>query len=286
MSMSEDEHIIEAIGRCRVVIRNGRVVEVGPPIIRECPLARRFARPVHEITEDAVRENIENRIQSYGMFTPRREIVSDRDFVLFGASELLSSGLRQGLLDCVVLVCEGAGTVLVQNPALVQGIGGRMSGLVSTSPIPQLISAIEEQGGVVLDRETARIDLAAGVQRACDAGFRQVGVTVADPDVAAEIRRRFPDSLIFGVHTTGISRGGAERLVQAADLVTACASRTVREAAGRVALLQAGAAIPVFAITPRGKEIVLAKLRESGDPLLVKSEKLPFEGGSTPSPLL
>ncbi len=284
--MSEDEHIVEAIGRCRVVIRNGRVVEVGPPLIRECPLARRFARPVHEITAEAVRENIENRIQSYGMFTPEREIRSDRDFVLFGASELLSSGLRQGLLDGVVLVCEGAGTVLAQEPALVQGIGGRMSGLVSTSPIPRLIAAIEEQGGVVLDRETARIDLAAGVQRAGDTGLRRVGVTVADPDAAAEIRRRFPDSLIFGVHTTGLSRDEAERLVQAADLVTACASRTVREAAGKVALLQGGAAIPVFALTPRGKELILAKLRESGNPLLVKSEKLPFEGGSVPSPLL
>ncbi|MDD2788687.1 DUF2099 family protein, partial [Methanoculleus sp.] len=62
-----DEHIIEAAGRCRVVIRNGRVVEVGTPQIRDCPLARRFACPVEEITPEAIQRNIEARIRSFGM---------------------------------------------------------------------------------------------------------------------------------------------------------------------------------------------------------------------------
>ena len=33
-----DERIIEAVGRTRVIIRNGRVVSAGEPLIRECPL--------------------------------------------------------------------------------------------------------------------------------------------------------------------------------------------------------------------------------------------------------
>ena len=37
---AEDEHIIEAIGRTRIVIRNGVVVEVGVPCLTDCPLAR------------------------------------------------------------------------------------------------------------------------------------------------------------------------------------------------------------------------------------------------------
>ncbi|NYT17604.1 MAG: DUF2099 family protein, partial [Methanomicrobiales archaeon] len=65
MTGDPDTHVIEAIGRCRIVVKNGEVVEVGPPLIRECPLARRFARPVHPITREAVRENIEHRIRSF-----------------------------------------------------------------------------------------------------------------------------------------------------------------------------------------------------------------------------
>ncbi|HZD42556.1 MAG TPA: methanogenesis marker 8 protein [Methanomicrobiales archaeon] len=286
MSDTGDEHVIEAIGRCRVVIRDGQVVEVGPPLIQECPLARRFAKPVVEITREAVRENVQNRIESFGMFTRKREILSERDFVLFGASELISCGIRQGLLDAAVLACEGAGTVLAPTPALVQGIGGRMSGLIRTSPIPDLIAAIEAEGGMVPDPKTARIDQAEGVRFALAKGFSRIAVTIADAKEARKIRDRFPSVLIFGVHTTGLSRDEADLMVKAADLVTACASKTVREAAGKVALMQAGTAIPVFALTPSGKEIILAKLRETPDSLLVKAEKLPFEGGRLPSPLI
>ena len=45
MDSPEDEHIIEAIGKCRIVVRNGQVVEVGPSLISKCPLAERFAKP-------------------------------------------------------------------------------------------------------------------------------------------------------------------------------------------------------------------------------------------------
>ena len=58
----KDEHIIEAMGRSRVVIRNGRVVEVGEAIITDCPLAKRFAYPIPSITKDNVKANIEHRI--------------------------------------------------------------------------------------------------------------------------------------------------------------------------------------------------------------------------------
>ncbi len=41
-----DEHILEAIGRCRVVIRNGEVIEVGEARITSCPLTKKFAHPI------------------------------------------------------------------------------------------------------------------------------------------------------------------------------------------------------------------------------------------------
>lgn len=281
---TEDEHIIEAIGRTRIVIRNGAVVEVGAPRVAECPLARRFAVPVADFTQEAIRANIENRIRSFGMCTGRREVTDNRDFVGFGASELLSAALRAGLLDAAVLACDGAGTVIAPTPALVQGIGGRMSGLVSTSPIPDVIQRIKSCGGYVIDPEGAGIDQVRGVDVACKLGYRKVAVTVADPEAAREVRHLHPDAVIVAVHTTGMSRDGAEILVSHADLVTACASRYLRELAGS-AIIQAGTGIPVFGFTRAGKEIILAKVREANAPVVVKFERLPVSGGSGPEPL-
>jgi len=283
--VTNDEHIIETLGRTRVVIRGGRVVEIGRPMIAECPLAKKFAKPVVEITPEAIRENVEGRMSSYGACTRERSVLSDQDFVTFGASELISCGLRRGLLDCAVIAADCAGTVVTPNPRLVQGIGGRMSGLVSTSPIREVIGRIESNGGRVLDPVAATIDQPGGVRLAKGLGYSRVAVTVAGPGDAEEIRRKYPDSLIFGVHLTGISEGEAERLVAAADLVSACASKWIREAAGKVALLQAGSVVPVFALTGRGKELVAERIKEAPQRMLVKVGKLPLSDGS-PLPLV
>jgi hypothetical protein len=117
-------------------------------------------------------------------------------------------------------------------------------------------------------------------------GFTSVAVTVTDPAESARIRRDFPGTLIFGVHTTGLSRPFAEQLVQSADLVTACASRHVREAAQPVALVQAGTAIPIYALTAAGKALILAQLQEARQPILVKIGPLPREAGGAPTPLV
>jgi putative methanogenesis marker protein 8 len=283
-SGTEDEHIVEAIGRTRVVIRGGRVVEVGTPCITDCPLARRFAVPVTDFSPEAIRANIENRISSFGMCTARREVTDTRDFVGFGASELLSSALRANLLDVAVLACDGAGTVIAPTPALVQGIGGRMSGLVSTSPIPDVIRRIKSFGGYVVDPQGAGIDQVKGADYAYNLGYRKVAVTIADPGTAREVRTLHPEAVIVAVHTTGMSREGAETLVSHADLVTACASQHLRELAA-TAVIQAGTGIPVFGFTRAGKDIILARVRESNAPVVVKFDRLPVTG-SGPEPLL
>jgi len=284
--MSEhDEHIIEAIGRCRVVIRNGQVVEVGRPVIHDCPLARRFACPVEDMTPEAIKRNIEARIRTFGMCTPERQVLAGPDFVIFGASELLSSAVRRGDLDAAVIVSDGAGTIVATNPALIQGIGGRMSGLVNTSPIPEVIARIQENGGVVLDTATATIDQVAGVALARDLGHRRVAVTTADATEAATIREGFPEAFIVAVHTTGISREEAVALAGAADLITACASRHIRDVAAKNALLQAGTSIPVFAMTPAGKRIILGKVAETDQQILVQGARLPVDGPQSPTPL-
>ncbi len=215
-----------------------------------------------------------------------REILDTREFVGFGASELLSFGLHTGMIDAAVLVCDGAGTVIVTKPAMAQGIGGRMSGLVKTSPHKSVMDRIEQGGGLVLDREHARIDQPAGVALALAEGYRNIAVTVATAETAGLIHRIHPDTLIFAVHVTGLSYNEAELLVSASDLVTACASKTIREIAGAGALLQAGISVPIFAMTRKGKLLILEKIRQSDEPVLVKPTRLPALGDKQPSPLV
>ncbi|MFA7695752.1 MAG: methanogenesis marker 8 protein [Methanoregula sp.] len=281
-----DIHVIEAVGRSKVIIKNGNVTEVSVSKLRRCPLAKKFALPVDEITPDAVKANIEHRMNSWGMCQPHRKISGSVDFVGFGASELISCGILSGSFDAAVLACDGAGTVIVTTPEMVQGIGGRMSGLVSTSPIPEEMDRIERDGGIVLDRAHAAIDPVLGVSRAYGKGFRNVAVTVASADVAAAIHEKHPDAFIFGVHMSGITEEDADKLVSIADIITACASKWIWQVAGAKALLQAGTAVPVFALTRRGKQLILDKIARSDRPVLVSGSKLPVYGPELPDPLI
>lgn len=286
MPNRQDEHVIEANGRARIVIRNGRVVEVGDPLIRDCPLAKRFGYPIPEMTKEHIAANIAHRIQAFGMCTPDREVEDDREFVGFGASEIISFGMRAGMLDAAVIACDGAGTVIAPTPSLVQGIGGRMSGLVSTTPYPSVIGRIEAAGGIVVYPETAAMDQVGGAARAVAEGFTGIAATVALPRDAEAIRGLYPNVLIIGVHTTGLTVDEAKALVDAADLVTACASGPIREIAGASALVQAGVSVPVFAMTEKGKEILIEKIRQSDEPVLIKQAKLPATGDRQPEPLI
>lgn len=286
MADHADEHIIEAIGKCRIVIQNGKVVFVGDPIIADCPLAKRFAFPVPEISKESVQKNIEHRIKSFGMCTPAREVMDIRPFVGFGASELLRFGIHAGLFDAAVLACDGAGTVIAPNPALVQGIGGRMSGIVRTIPYREVISRIEQNGGYVLDHMNGCIDQMAGVVSATERGFTHIAATVADPGTAEAIRKIHPGTFIVAVHVSGLTHDEARRLVAASDLVTACASKPIREIAGAKALVQAGISIPVFAMTKRAKDLIIEKIRQGNEPVFIKPTHLPVAGEKEPEPLI
>lgn len=282
----QDEHIIEAIGKARIIVKNGEVVDVSPALISRCPLARRFSVPVNEIDRASIRANIEERIRKFGMCTKDRQVLQDRDFVLFGASELMSCGIREGLIDCSVIVCDGAGTIIACSPALVQGIGGRMSGLVKTSPIPEVIGKIEKYGGTVIDPATAKIDQFSGVAAAHECGLIHIAVTVACGADARRIRAAYPESLIIGVHLTGATPEEAEILTDNCDIVYACASRHIRDIAGKKALIQGGISVPVFAMTARGRDLVLEKIRTAENQVLIRGAALPAQGENEPQPLI
>ena len=285
MNENIDEHIIEAVGRARITIRNGKVVAVERAVIKECPLAKRFMYPVREMTADEIKKNIEKRIDDFGMCTPKRRVLSDDDFVLFGASELLNSALAAGIIDCAVLACDGAGTVIAANPALIQGIGGKISGLVKTTAYPEVIERITENGGHVVFSD-GRLDAFSGCRKAYELGYKKVAVTVALVADAEKIRAAYPDAVILCVHTTGHGRENAEKLADTCDLIFACASASIREVAGSRALVQGGTGVPVFAMTGKGKEIILEKIRTTKMQVVIKGNRLPMNLGTEPEPLV
>ena len=258
-------HIMEMMGKARVVVKDGKVVEVGAPEVEWCPLFVKL-RGVQKMTQEEIRKNMESRISELGMFTENRKLEFETTVVAFGASEVMMSGLNSGFLETTVTACDGAGTVISGNPALVQGIGGRMSGLVETEPIDAVIKEIEERGGTVLDPSTAVIDPAGGVRKAVELGYRRIAVTVADPKTAKNLRKLETelglDLIIIAVHVTGLSREEAS-----------CASRHIRELAKP--LVQVAAAIPLFALTQKGKELVVERAKDIQSSILINAMKLP-----------
>ncbi|MDO9517579.1 MAG: DUF2099 family protein [Methanosarcinaceae archaeon] len=287
--MSTDRHIMELQGKTRVVIENGKVVEVGEPITEYCPIFDKV-RGVKKFTPETVRENIEFRIRDFGIFTEDRQLEMEI-FVGFGASETFMTALRSGLLDTTVTVCDGTGTVITSNPKLCQGMGSRISGLTMTSPIEGLIKRVEAADGVVLDPKTARIDQVDGVRKALEMGYKRIGVSVATVETLKEIKKLEAESdaeiITFGVHTTAMPKEEAAEFIELVDVTTGCTSKWIRcQVEGKV-LAQFGTGIPIFAFTQRGKALLLERAKEVTSPILVNTQKLPIQPeGKQPWPLV
>jgi putative methanogenesis marker protein 8 len=268
-------HIMELLGKTRVVVKDGKVIEVGDPEVEWCPLFAKM-RGIKKITPEEVKKNMEFRINDFGMFTDKRRLELE-DFVGFGASEVMMTGLRRGLLDTTVTACEGAGTVISNKPTLVQGMGGRMSGLVETEPIDSIINGIIERGGIVLYPSTAKMDSVAGVKKAAELGYKKIAVTVAFAKTAKELRKLEAelglDLIVIGVHVTGLDREEAQVLLENSDIVTSCASKHVRDLVKPLA--QVGTAVPLFALTQKGKELVIERAKDITSPILINTMALP-----------
>lgn len=266
-------HVMEALGRSRIVIEDGKVVEISEPRVRYCPLFKKY-RNIDEFNDETIRANMEFRISSFGMCTSSRQIRM-RDFLSFGISELLSMALSDGTIDGAVIAADGTGTCVIDDPEIVQGLGGRISGIVETEPIEEVINEIGKER--ILDPLRTAIDQFAGVSKAFAMGCMKVGVTITNADDASLIRDAFGHNvIIFAVHTTGTSAGDAGRLFDSCDVITACASASIRECAKERALLQAGTKIPVYAATGTGKSIILAKLKELGKGPATGEEERPY----------
>ncbi len=266
-----DEHVIEGLGKARIVVRDGKVVEVGEPLLTYCPIFDKH-RGIKKIDKDVIARNIQFRIDDFGMCTPGR-VLTMKDFLSFGVSEIICTAIRQKRVDAAVLVCEGCGTLIVTDPDMVQGIGGRVSGLVSTTPIPELIGRIGPQ--YVLDPVKARIDQEAGVKKAIAMGFKNIAVSIIDGSAAREMKqleKEHPGVSIytFVVHVTGMPAEEAALVFEHADVATGCASKYIREEGAKKSLCRVGDSIPIFGITPRGKELIEERIKFMGKPIVPK----------------
>jgi hypothetical protein len=64
--------------------------------------------------------------------------------------------------------------------------------------------------------------------------------------------------------------------VDVVDITTGCASLSIREAVKGKALVQVGTAVPLFAMTQRGKELLLERAKEVTSPILINTMNLPI----------
>ena len=275
------EHIIQALGLSKITIEDGKVIDVTEPEVEYCPLFDHH-RGIKKLTKEVIAENIQFRIDDFGMCTPERQLRM-KDFLNFGISEIMCTLLDENVIDSVVMVLEGCGTLIVTEPELVQGIGGRVSGLVKTSPIPELIAEMGEDN--IVNPETAEIDQIEGIKLAISKGFKNIAVTITLAEDADEIRKlkeEYPDVniYVFVVHTTKKTAEEARKLFDICDVTTGCSSKHIRAIGEKESIKTVGQSIPIFAHTEDGKRFLEMRLERIG------GEKPKKDNPDLPYPLI
>lgn len=281
----KDRHVIEALGKTRIVIEDGEVIDVGDIQVDYCPMFKDM-HGVDKLNKEFIKKNIEFRIDDFGMCTPDR-VIKMNDAVTVGISEILRTNVENGDIDCVVGACDGVGTLLMEDPAIIQGVGGRVSGLISTTPIDSLIKRLEDEGCIVLNPETAELDPLAGLKLAIEKGYKNIAITVIPGMIVKELRDYpVPDDVnvyIFVAHTTLCSDELAEVLFDNADIITACASKALFDYADEHKPYYYGKKIPIFCGTNDGRRFLDARLEYLGKPLTTNE---PMDRSNNPSPLI
>lgn len=282
--MVKDYHVIEALGKTEVVIENGEVTSVGEPLVDYCPIFDKIDDAKH-LTPEFIKWNIEKRIREFGMCTPQRVVRMD-DVLSFGISEILRTNFELGLIDCVVGVCEGVGTLLMTDPEIIQGVGGRVSALISTTPIPEVIKKVGVEN--VVNNETAELTPIKGLEIAIEKGYKNIAITILPGNLIKEIAEYpLPQDVnvyIFVAHTTNASDKEVEIAFKYTDVITACSSSKVRDFAEKEKVYYSGAKVPIFAISQKGREFLDNRLEKIGKSLTIND--YPMNKDKHPNPLI
>ena len=263
----KDLHIIRFYSSY-VAISEGKVISITEPYMSYCPLVESLYRNIgrfnhHQDVKDTIMKAVEEKIHKFGHFTKNRELIRNDIAVPYGASEMLMYAMRKKIIDAAVIVCEGAGTVIVNKPEVIQGIGARMNGVFFTTPIGKIISELEKYGcHVVFSR--AAINQIEGVKKAVSLGYKRIAVTInasMEESKSLSVLREIEgsrDVLVtsLAVCATGINEEKIKELSEYADLVWSCASSELREIIACRAIVQISKKIPVFVLTKKGLEFL------------------------------
>lgn len=282
------EHLLE-MAKALVRIKDGKVEVLTDPQVKCCPL-RGGLYGLTEESRETVERVLKEHMDELGMYGSDRVLELDVKPVSFGASEILTDAMAEGLVDSAVVVCEGAGTIIVARPEVLQAVGAHMTGLIKTEPIKEIQSGLEQRGCILLD-SLGSIDQVEGFKRAVDAGFQKIAVTLASASNARALREMGEAlgkrPILMGVHTTGISESDALMLAENCDLVWSCASKAVREIVGPRSKMQIGISIPVFALSQMGKRLILNRALHFPDGLVLHRVSLPYAPSEKqPKPLI
>ena len=280
----KDRHVIEALGKAEVVIENGEITYIGEHVVDYCSI---FDNGRHngDLTKEFIRSNISKRIREFGMCTPQRSLEVE-DTMSFGTSETLKTNMINGNVDCVVGACEGVGTLLIDDAEIVQGVGGRVSALISTTPINEVIDKVGRSN--VLNPETAELNPLKGLEMAIKRGYKNIAVTIIPTELIKDLRQ-YPkpedvNLYIFVAHTTNVSKREAEMLFDYADVISACSSVNVRQTAEERKPYYSGKKVPLYAVTENGRKLLDERLKYIGYDLCEK--KYPQVFTQSPKPLI
>ena len=279
-----DRHVIEALGNAEVVIENGKITYIGEPVVDYCSI---FDNGQHNgsLTKEFIKSNINKRIDEFGMCTPQRSIDVE-DTMSFGTSETLKTNMINGNVDCVVGACEGVGTLLIDDAELVQGVGGRVSALISTTPIDEVMDKVGRDN--VLNPETAELNPLKGLEMAIERGYKNIAITIIPTEMVKDLRQHpKPEDVniyIFVAHTTNVSKKEAEMLFDYADVISGCSSINIRETAEERKPYYAGKKVPLYAVTENGRRLLNERLEYIGYELCEK--KYPQDFTQSPKPLI
>lgn len=265
--MGEDLHVVRYFSSL-ITVSDGKVIKVTKPAVSGCRMARFLYRGLKNSTtlsekrlKEEIAKVVEDKINRFGFCTKNRTVWQEERSIPFGASEILSHGLKNRSIDCAVTVCDGVGTVITNVPQIIQGIGARMNTVIKTSFIPEVAVKLRRYRCEILE-ERGLIDQRGGIIAAKVRGYKDIAVTACafGNDSFKNIREAEKDYgvsvTILAVCTTGIKNGRLEEIEKYADLVWSCNSSDVRDRLSREAIKTLSGASAVYILTKKGSRLV------------------------------
>jgi len=264
---SKDIHVVRYFSSV-IKISDGKVINVTRPAIDHCPLASFMYKGLKDSSrhttvrlKNEIKAVIEGKIAQYGFCSKRRVLWDDTISIPYGASEIISYGLRSNIIDGSVIVCDGAGSIVTAIPQVVQGVGARMHGVIKTSAIPEVTAKLRRYGALTID-DNGSIDQRKGIVRAAEAGYKNIAVTISayrgeDLKTIRALERELKISvIILAVCTTGIKMGRMIELEKYADIVWACHSDKLKKRLDKKCIKKVSASSAVFILTDAGSNLM------------------------------